>query len=351
MKLTYISKEQSLMLKGFALFVMVICHLYRDRILEDQGVFSLCSVQGVPLAQWLSGAVSPVGLYLFISGYGLYFSRKTAARGGKFRILKLYKLYWLTLLVFLPIACWLNPDRYTGGWVTALENISAFRATWNEEAWFLFPYVLLALTSKWIFATLDRWGCRKTIAACGVLYYISIFLIKMYFKSFFFHHYAVYHMAIYFDCLFMFIVGAVFCKCAEREWTGFAARTFALPQYALVILFFMVYLTACAIGHRAVLGPFFQTALILLFIRINWRGMAKKALRLLGHYSTVVWLIHTWICYYCFKPFIYSLHYPLLMLAATLAASIGIGHAIMWVDRWTTKALFAPTHSMTNNEK
>lgn len=67
------------MLKGFALIVMVLCHLFRQQNLT--GAFSLCNVQGVPLASWMSGAISPVGLYLFVSGYGLYYTRKSH-RGG-----------------------------------------------------------------------------------------------------------------------------------------------------------------------------------------------------------------------------------------------------------------------------
>ncbi len=66
--LTYISKEYSLLLKGLALLFMVYYHLPLG-----SETFSLCTVQGVPLATWLVRGCNPVGLYLFISGYGLYF--------------------------------------------------------------------------------------------------------------------------------------------------------------------------------------------------------------------------------------------------------------------------------------
>lgn len=84
MKLTYISKDNSLLLKGFALLLMVFLHLFNNQA-NLKEAFSLCSVQGVPLANWLSRGCSPVGLYLFVSGYGLYFSHKLSKRGGVFK--------------------------------------------------------------------------------------------------------------------------------------------------------------------------------------------------------------------------------------------------------------------------
>ncbi len=82
MKITYISKDSSLMLKGFALLLMVVYHLYTAENMA--GAFSLCSIQGMPLASWLIRACNPVGCYLFISGYGLYYTSKSKSVGGEF---------------------------------------------------------------------------------------------------------------------------------------------------------------------------------------------------------------------------------------------------------------------------
>lgn len=85
MNITYISKENSLMLKGLALLFMVILHLYNTpENLQD--AFSLCAVQGMPLASWIAQGCNPVGLYLFMSGYGLYFTHNANShRGGVFK--------------------------------------------------------------------------------------------------------------------------------------------------------------------------------------------------------------------------------------------------------------------------
>ncbi len=339
MNITYISKDNSLMLKGLALLFMVILHLYDPKNLHD--TFSLCTVQGMPLASWIGKGCSPVGLYLFMSGYGLYFTyHANSHRGGVFlRIIKLYKSYWLTLLVFLPIAHYLTPSSYPGNWQRVIENITAFRTTWNSEIWFLFPYMLLVLTCKWVFALLNKIGTKKMLAYTYILYFISIFLVSRCFLSFFAHHYAIYHIVLYFDCLFMFVMGAVFCKHARHEFTGPVARLLSLPQPVLLLLFVLVFLFGCAVKHGAVYGPLHKAFMIMLFVRIHWFGFIKKGFRLLGRYSTMVWFIHTWICYYCFKDYIYSLHYPVLMLLGTLSASIAIGYVIMKIDKYTNRLL------------
>ena len=81
---TYISKEQSLALKGCALFMMVFLHLF-NQTSNLQDTFSLCEVAGVPLVNFLSKGMNPVGFYMFLSGYGLYYVhtlKNVTIRGG-----------------------------------------------------------------------------------------------------------------------------------------------------------------------------------------------------------------------------------------------------------------------------
>ena len=82
MNFTYISKETSQNLKGIALFLMVFLHLFnQEQIIKD--CFSLFSIHGMPLANFLSRGCNPVGLYLFVSGYGLYYCKKYRGGGEK----------------------------------------------------------------------------------------------------------------------------------------------------------------------------------------------------------------------------------------------------------------------------
>ena len=84
---------------------------------------------------------------------------------------------------------------------------------------------------------------------------------------------------------------------------------------------------------REAFGPFYLVAFVLLFVNIKWHPWFLAGCRFLGKYSTSVWLIHTWFCYYLFHDFIYGFHYPLLILAVELAMSIMVGYIIQKVAK------------------
>lgn len=339
MKLTYISKDTSLCLKGFALFLMVFLHLFNQEA-NIKDCFRLFSVQGVPLANFLSRGCNPVGLYLFVSGYGLYYLHKKRSGGGKYRLLRLYIIYWVALLPFVGIGCVLKPDVYPGTWKDVVANVTAYRTGYYGEAWFLFPYILLSLTSGWVFNVLDRWGVRIVYPVAFVLNYMAMYAVSRYYVAYFDSHYAVYHVVLYFDCLLPFLTGALFSKYADYEfvgrWTCKAMKCQPLILAALALLF----LVNCLI-HSAAFSPIYLPLFILLFIRVEWGGMLTSCLRFLGRFSTVVWLVHTWFCYYLFKDFVYGFHYPLLILAVEFALSIASGYVVMRIADGVSKVIWS----------
>lgn len=327
MKLTYISKETSILLRGVALFLMVFLHLF-NQMQNVQGLFCLFKINDVPVVNFLSKGCNPVGYYLFISGYGLCFSNKGSSLRNKiFKIVNLFILYWVTLVIFVLIGHYIKPDVYPGDVVTIIKNLSSFRTTYNGEAWFIFPYVLLALSSGVIFAFCDRFGGKKCFAFSCSLYFIAIFLISRYYKAFFDNNYWAYHVVLYFDCLFPFVLGALFCRYSKVEAKGFLKRIICLPNLVKIVMLLMVFLSGCIVSSAA-WTPFCQCAIIFLFIHIDWNVALKRGLNVLGHYSTVVWLLHTWFCYYLFKDFIYGFHYPLIIIFVLFGICIPAGFVV-----------------------
>lgn len=232
----------------------------------------------------------------------------------------------------------LRPDKYPGtGW-DVLSNITAFRTTYYGEAWFLFPYVLLALSHKWLFAMLDKYGIKRVLLVVFVLNYAAMFMISRYYASFFDTHYALYHVVLYFDCLLTFLLGAVFCKCSNFKGTPKMTRFFSLPQPVLVLILATLFIANCFI-HSAAFGPFYLIAFVLLFVNINWHPWFLACCQFLGRFSTSVWLIHTWFCYYLFHDFIYGLHYPILILVVEFAVSIITGYVIQRVAKGVYRVL------------
>ena len=335
MNLTYISKSQSQALKGCALFMMVFLHLF-NKSSNLQTTFSLFDVAGVPLVNFLSRGMSPVDFYLFLSGYGLYYiykSKKQTRAGNFMRLARLVIIYWLILLVFVTMGHFMKPGVYPGSMWDLVQNVTAFRTTYNGEAWFLFPYLLMSLTCGFLFQILDRFRGLKTFSVCVAVYIISCFLISRYYASFFDSHYTFYHVVVYFSFLLPFVLGAIFCKYAGKEHTGFCMRCLnGMPQWMLVVVLLLLFLSCCVISS-AVYSPFYVCMFVLLFLRIRWWGWIERGMMFLGKFSTSVWLIHTWFCYYLFHDFIYGFHYPMLILVVEFAVSIMSGYVIQKIAK------------------
>ena len=69
------NKETSKVLKGIAILMMVFLHLFnRDSQID---LYDSCFfINGHPLSQCFAGACNPVGMFLFLSGYGMFYSFK-----------------------------------------------------------------------------------------------------------------------------------------------------------------------------------------------------------------------------------------------------------------------------------
>lgn len=232
----------------------------------------------------------------------------------------------------------MRPDKYPGMWLDILQNITAFRTTYYGEAWFMFPYALLALSHKWVFALLDRYGIKRVLFVVFVLNYAAMSLISRYYASSFDTHYALYHVVVYFDCLLLILLGAVFCKCSNFQGIEKLTAFFHLPRPVLVLILATLFLVNCFV-HSAAFGPFYLVAFVLLFVNINWHPWFLACCRFLGRFSTSVWLIHTWFCYYLFHDFIYGLHYPILILVVEFAVSIMVGYVIQKVAKQVYRVL------------
>ncbi len=128
-------------------------------------------IKGLPLAYLISKFASVcVPLYLFLGGYGLYLTWKTGSKkSNKLRIFLLYLNFWLVFVLFVGLACFVNPEKYPGSSIEFISNITAWKTSYNWEWWFLFPYVVIIFFSKPLFSWIDK---HKTISAkrCLVLF-------------------------------------------------------------------------------------------------------------------------------------------------------------------------------------
>lgn len=318
------------MLKGMAILMMVFLHLFNNMKNVD-----LCNhlvyIGDVPLVNWLSRATNPVAFYLLLSGYGLYNTHKVGKDLNSWkRVLKLYRIYWICLLLMAGIGCFVAPALYPGSLTTIIKNITGWHTTYNGEAWFLFPYILLVLTARPIFRLIDRFDWKIVIGGAFFLTLTTAAFISLISSraeyGWIFSSMIIYQPILYLNCLGTFMFGGVLCKLSDR---------FEIKKHVsnklLCLAFVSLILLRCIFNTDGITF-FYVTSFIILFTKIHWCTACKRILSFFGKHSTTMWLTHTYFCYYLFHDFIYGFKYPIVIYAVTLVCSLIISEIAMRIN-------------------
>lgn len=132
------SKFESAQSKGIAISFMLILHLFQTYSYQDIYVPYLY-IRDTPLTFYMSlFADCCVVIFLYCSGYGLYYSYQRLGTAKQYmktlprRLKDLYIKYWVILILF----CWilnpiLNETRYPGNWLKILLNFTPVDTSYN----------------------------------------------------------------------------------------------------------------------------------------------------------------------------------------------------------------------------
>lgn len=332
------TREQTTILKSVAILMMLFLHLFNN---PDIGNFCdpLIFLGGVPLVNIISRACNPVGIFLMLSGYGLsytYFHSNLSFKGQSRRLLKLYIHYWLILLIFVSIGHFVNASKYPGSITDIILNITSLSSSYNSETWFLFPYMLLSFTSIWIFKTIDKVGCVFSLIISGFLYVVSCYVISRYIAPTQAYTAWYNYILIYFNTLFPFVIGAIFHRQVEQGRTNIPFLKSNSVTAPLIL--FTLFILNCFISS-AITSPFFEFAYIFLLLHINFTGILKRFLLIMGKLSLIIWLTHSFFCYYLFHDFIYGFKYPLLIYIVLISISYLVSIPIMFIANKTIQVI------------
>lgn len=326
MKLTL---DQTRIIKGIAILMMVYLHLFRY-ISEIELCTCFLTMCDVPLVNWLTRAANPVQFYLFLSGYGLYLTWSSSTELKPLhRCLKLYQVYWVSLLVMVGVGYFIKPSTYPGSIIKVIENVTGWNTSYNAEAWFLFPYLLLVLSAKWLFLWVNKMG-GAIIAGIGfALYLVTAFIISRASRSgdeWLFTTMWIYHPILYIECLCSFLFGAIACKSSQNNLPSWFIRV-TDQGWKVSLLLIMLIIARCIVNTDAC-SPIYTLLVILLFSRMRWSEWTNKALQFFGNHSTVMWLTHSYFCYYLFHDFIYGFRYPLLIFFVTVGCALCASYVV-----------------------
>jgi hypothetical protein len=213
-----LTKQQTSILKGIAILMMVCLHLFYR---SYEGLFTpLVFIGSKSLIFYVSLFCNCcVAIYCFCSGYGLYVGyteNKTKFNyKNKIRVLKLYINYWIVLVLFVfVLGSILHKFDYIGNWQKILLNITALDSSYNGAWWFFFTYLLLVCSSPLLFKWVDNSNKYILILYLFVIYtlaYVQRIKTPIVFDNVFLN-WLLKQISLYGTSLFPFMLGTVFYK-------------------------------------------------------------------------------------------------------------------------------------------
>lgn len=271
---------------------------------------------------------------MFLSGYGLYCSYEKndcilKVSANIRRVLLLYARVWVIAAIFFSIGVLLFSPAYLKSIPVLIGNLTGFNTTYNGEWWFLFPYIMLVLTSGLIFRIVDKFNPLISILTAGLIYLLAYSVCKFNGEYLYSNH-LVYQPLLYCTSLFSFVVGALSAKYKvfTKLRNKISCININLAQFLLIAFLIVV------LGVRIFYIPFGVFDSIIAFIVLFSIVLMKRykwidfILTVVGKQSTNIWLIHSFFFYYFWHDFFYSLKYPMLVYILVMALSYGSGKVI-----------------------
>ena len=314
-----ISREDTKVIKGVAIFLMLMHHLWAfpNRIYGGGLLFRFWFLEQPATVFFGYFGNVCVPIFFFLGGYGTYLGQRGKRYDLIDRLKKLYISYWKVFLVFIPIAFLFfahqpayaeEPEIYACyskfTWHEFLSNFLGLSSSYNREWWFLASYVTALITFPVIRAAVRN----KSLHTNLLLIVIASILVTNVFPAIgrleeigglngnYLYARFFCQAAPFVACFWMGIVAAE-NDLLDRLRTAMDRAGVLKPLIDLAIWFGIIYVRQYVAG--ATLDIFYIPVLCVVSLDIlsHLRGIRKVFLKL-GQESTNMWLIHSFFCYY-----------------------------------------------------
>jgi len=308
-KAHYLTQEECKIIKGVAIILMLMNHLwfFTDRI---PGTLKyLFSIQGESLLLILGcfGEIC-VSTFFFLSGYGSGIKYADKPYNVLSKVKRTYFGYWKVFLIFIPIGFlfFSHQDIYCAdayvcriyanfNIVECILNFVAFISTYNREWWFLRYYLILIILFVPIRALVRKMSAINCIA---VVVFIELCLVMI--NGFFItelwpHGNEInYHMI----SMLCFPIGVIAAK--NHLLDKLSRLIVKLPVKWLITIILTI---AIIFLRDYVFGTIVDIVVVPVMI-VFWKSsfpdiaLIRRALLMLGEHSMNIWLLHSFFCYY-----------------------------------------------------
>ena len=345
------SKDDSKVLKGIALCLMLCHHLFAFPEKTAYEFVSFVSMGGAPLSVYIGqfGRIC-MPMFLFLSGYGTYLSSQKTEVTNSFvlkRIWGLYKQVWTVFVVSLPFTLWLRPSISVHTIRDIIYNFLGLNCTFNEEWWFIVPFAVLML----LFPTIKRFLDRKNaspfndlllLLLYSVVYnyiipQLSSFPVFSTFMQSVFWHKTKETLSI----LPAFFLGCFFAKYGLLD--KLKTHCGGKPLYCVLSLLICTALFYLHL-YNYMFYDFINAAVfvccIVVLLPLKILSLPCRLLRKIAEESTYIWLTHTFFCYYWCQKLVYAPKYSVLIFLWLLALSYAAAKLIRFVSKYLDKLIF-----------
>ena len=315
---TTISKNKSLKLKFIAALFIILTHIFpKVGTYKNLRYIPLFYIGKYPIEQHI-GSFSGicVGIFVFLSGYGLYVSSKENINYKYIirRIIKLYINYWIITLIFFSIG------KFMGVYKFELKefvlNLLALNTTYNHPAWFLRLYVMLMLIYPKIVKKIDSYNKFTIIKLSFVMNIVGMVITKLYYMCGT-NIIIVDLLAITLGGQFLFTLGIVVAKYSIFNKLFEKLGNNKLVYYNLLVIITIAIIMTIEIP---IIGQILKLILIPIFIFVIANIISEKIyINELYKHSTNIWLIHAFFYDYLFADIVYSVNYSILIFVLLVA--------------------------------
>lgn len=292
-------------------------------------------ISGNTLSYFIARCCNPVYIFLVVSGYGLYVSFKS---GGsvKRRLVKnakLYAKYAIIVTVFAIIGCICGIEKFSSI-STYLKNITLYDTSYIVVYWFLLPYIIISICSKYILRVFERVPYLSLIASALIYFTVSYCYSK--YGAFIWNNHILDNLLHTIYLVFPFLIGAYLAK---FDVFGLIKRKLSTSNdglksiakhlywgghfYKVVLLLSILCLSILRMQTSSYAANiFYEPVFVILFVLVPKQKATSALFNFFGENSTNLWFIHGWLCYVFFRDELYNLKYAIIIYLALIGMSL-----------------------------
>ncbi len=342
-----LSKNDTKVIKGFAIILMVLLHLFCR--LDYLHYTPLIYIGSTPLIYYI-GLFGDccVSIYCFCSGYAQYLlADKQGKKYFKGRLKSLLSFiinYEIVVVLFAIIGKIAGSDSVPGSFLKFIKCVF-FLSSYNGAWWFVIIYIFLTLFSPILYRIVNKFNWILVLGVTGVLYCISYYFrilnpIGQYFKNGIIGSIATYTV-LFFSSLILYIVGMIFYKYKVitylREKLKYGKNKWLTP---VMLLMFVVMIICHGFVPTLAVAPITGLGTVVALSLIKRSKITEKIFLFFGTHSTNIWLIHMFFYLTLFRNFVFIAKYPILIVVLMFAICIAVSYVINFVLKFLNGLIF-----------